>query len=199
MKLIYSPTSPYARKVRIVARECGIDGFEEIQDNPLSENNMVDQYSPLGKVPCLVLDDGTALFDSPVICEYLDMISSSIKVLPASGMERIKVLKDQAFGDGIIDAVFSTAMENKKEDGEPSAFWLKRWEAVVRRSLDVLENQIPSREDRLDLGAITLICALGYIDLRMSHIDWRRLHPNLEVWWHKHAKRASVVETAPSP
>jgi glutathione S-transferase len=198
MQLIYSPTSPYARKVRIVARECGHDGIEEIKGNPLEDGDEINKYNPLGKVPFLILDDGTALFDSPVICEYLDMISSNTEILPPSGIARIEVLRDQAFGDGIIDAVFSTAMETKKDDGEPSAFWLERWEAAVRRSLDILEKQIPSRDDRFDLGAITFVCALGYLDLRMSYIDWRKGRPNLVSWLDKYAGRACVVETDPN-
>lgn len=196
MKLFYSPTSPYVRKVMAVAIATGADKrITKVHSNPhVSPADLV-AMNPLSKVPCLVTDDGVAVFDSPVICEYLDAVGAGT-LFPA-GAARWRVLKQQAIGDGILDASLIRRMEQGRVVDEDRTAVMARQQHVVARALDMLEADPPA--DHLDIGTITIACALGYLDFRFAHEPWRAAHPKLDVWYAKMALRPELAQTAPPP
>tara|TARA_Y100000052_G_scaffold27547_1_gene36141 strand:+ start:5913 stop:6530 length:618 start_codon:yes stop_codon:yes gene_type:complete len=198
MKLFFSPTSPYARKVRIVLRETGqLETVEETPANALAEGAADMIGNPLSKVPSLLRDDGSTLFDSPVICEWLAAQAPDCELIPADGEARWSCLRRQALGDGVLDAAFSSVMETKRADAEQSAHWMTRWRNAILRSVAEMEKDVAGAGDRFDLGDITYACALGYLNFRLSDIDWAAMYPGLADWYQARAARSSMVETQP--
>jgi glutathione S-transferase len=196
MKLFYSPTSPYVRKVMVSAMACGLEGqITKLPTNPWESPPELLAENPLSKVPCLVTEDGVALFDSAVICEYLDNVGAGA-LFPPPGAGRWRALKLQAIGDGLMDA----AILRRQEQGRPAEAArqaaIERYQAAVTRALDALEQDPPP--DHLDIGTITIACALGYLDFRFSHEDWRPNRPHLAKWFEGMAQRAEIAATAPS-
>ena len=197
MKLYCSPTSPYARKVRIVAAERGLAAMiEEITATPF-ENPVVAAANPLSKIPALMLDDGTALYDSPVICEYLDSLGAPPRLIPAAGDARWTTLRLQALADGIMDAAFSIVMELRRPEPQRSEEWLARWQGNIMRAVTATVAEPARTSPELNLGQITLACALGYLDLRHPDIGWRTASPELAPWFEAWAERASFAATVP--
>ena len=196
MKLLYALASPYARKVLIVAHEKGLAGSVEIQTAaPMTDGAMVNPVNPLGKVSALIRDDGQALYDSPVICEYLDATGSGPALIPAAGEARWAVLRTQALADGILDAAFSLVMESRRPESERSASWMARWTAAILRGAAAAPT--PADSD-WSLAEIALACAFGYLDFRLPEIDWRAEAPGLAAWYAKAAQKTVMVETAPA-
>ena len=176
MKLYSSPTSPYARKARILIIELGLEEVVEVYNTVPMENPAELQASnPIGKVPSLQLDDGSSLYDSPVICEYIDAQNGN-KFLPASDDARWDCLRRQALCDGVIDASFNRTMERLKPDEQQSAMWLERWVNAINRSLGEMEKDIAGQGGRFDLGDVTAAAALGYLDLRHGDLEWHNGH-----------------------
>ncbi len=196
MKLFYSPNSPYVRKVMATALAVGVDNLiTTVPANPhVSPPDLV-AANPLSKIPCLVTSDGLALFDSPVICEYLDAIGSAI--LFPSGAARWRALKHQAIGDGIMDAAVGRRGEQARPSEAARDAVMQRQQAAVTRALDQLEADIPP--DHLDIGTIAVACALGYLDFRFAAEDWRAGRPHLTAWYEKMAARPEIASTAPPP
>ena len=196
MKLIYSLTSPYARKVRILLLEKGIDAtVEHVIASPLAEPEKVIPANPLGKIPVLLTNAG-ALYDSPVICEYLDGLEGQ-PLLPVSGADRWAVLRVQALADGIMDAAFSLVMEQLRPETERSGAWRERWRSAILRATVDAHRDFPRLEDRFDLGQIAMAAALGYLAFRLPDIDWQTDAPSLAMWWDEANQRASVLATRP--
>lgn len=197
MKLLSSPTSPYARKARVLIIELGLESTIEIE-NVVPMENPADLHAsnPLGKVPALILADGTALYDSPVICEYIDAQHGN-KFLSTSGDARWDCLCRQALNDGVIDASFNRTMERLKPAEQQSELWLGRWQAAIARSLNEMEKDIAGKGDRFDLGDVTAAAALGYLDLRHSDLNWRDGHDDLAAWFEGVSKRPSLAATVP--
>ena len=196
MKLIYSLTSPYARKVRILVIEKGLDAaIEHIIASPLAEPEKVIPANPLGKIPVLLTDAG-ALYDSPVICEYLDNLVGN-PLLPASGANRWAILRVQALADGMMDAAFSIVMEQLRPEPERSSAWRERWRAAILRATADANRDFPRLVDRFDLGQIAMAAALGYLAFRLPDIDWQTDSPSLATWWDETCQRASVLATTP--
>ena len=197
MKLYCSPTSPYARKVRIVAAERGLAAaIEEITATPF-ENPVVAAANPLSKIPALMLDDGSALYDSPVICEYLDSLGAGPRLIPDRGEARWATLRLQALADGVLDAAFSSVMETRRPEAQRSQEWLTRWRAGIARAVTAAGVEPARTSAELNLGQITLACALGYLDFRHPDIDWRRAAPELAPWFETWAARPSFAATVP--
>ena len=197
MKLYCSPTSPYARKVRIVAVERGLAAMiEEITATPF-ENPVVAAANPLSKIPALMLDDGTALYDSPVICEYLDSLGAPPRLIPAAGDARWTTLRLQALADGIMDAAFSLVMELRRPEPQRSEEWLIRWQGNIMRAVTATVAEPARTSPELNLGQITLACALGYLDFRHPAIGWRDAAPDLTPWFETWAARPSFAATVP--
>jgi glutathione S-transferase len=198
MKLRYSPTSPYVRKVMIAAIETGQAGKIEIEPaNVWAADSDIGRQNPLGKVPALVTDGGDALFDSPVICEYLDSLHSGPKLLPPSGGARWRALRLQALGDGMLDAAILRRLEAQRPQEKQSPDWIERQKRVVARGLDALEAEAGTLEGPLTLGSIAVGCVCGYLDLRFAAERWRQGHPKLASWYEKTAKRQSFLDTVP--
>jgi len=195
LKLYYSPTSPYVRKVIACALACGTDSqIERLTTNPHEAPAGLLADNPLSRVPCLLTTDGLALFDSPVICEYLDATGGG-SLFPPPGPARWRALKQQALGDGIMDA----AVTNRGEIGRPPEAArdaaVARNKAAIVRSLDYLESSVPAAH--LDIGTITVACALGYLDLRFAADAWRDGRPKLAEWFKAMVQRPEIAQSAP--
>nr|WP_222532972.1 glutathione S-transferase N-terminal domain-containing protein [Azospirillum sp. 412522] len=198
LKLRWSPTSPYVRKVMVVLIERGLeDRVERVATDPWSVDTDLPQDNPLGKVPALTLEDGTTLFDSPVIVEYLDSLGDRAPLFPPTGPARWTALRQEAIADGICDAAILRRLESMRPDGETSANWMERQRKAVARSLDLLEAETASLEGDLTIGSLSVLVALGYLDFRFGHEDWRQGRPALTAWFAKASDRDSLRRTAP--
>lgn len=200
MKLIGSLTSPYVRKIRIVLAEKKID-YDLVLDSPWAEGNQVATFNPLGKVPVLVLDDESPLYDSRVIAEYLDTVAPNNRLIPASGRERISVKRWEALADGVLDAAVAAFLESKRPDGERSPTWIERQRDKTMRALRVMSDdlgeQLWCHGNNLSLADISTGCALGYISFRLGDIRWTEQYPNLAHLYEKLMQRAAFAETVP--
>lgn len=198
MKLIGSNTSPYVRKVRIVMAEKRID-FEHVLENPWAPDTKVPESNPLGKVPCLVMEDGGAVFDSRVIVEYLDTINPVNKLIPASGRARVEVRCWEALGDGMCDAAILARLENQRPKAQQNPEWIERQMAKVEQGLAAASRGLGDKPwcagNNFTLADIATGCALGYLDFRYAQIEWRKTYPNLGKLADKLAARPSFGET----
>jgi glutathione S-transferase len=196
VKLFYSATSPYVRKVMACAIARDIDAqIEREPTNPHQSPPALLAANPLSKVPCLVTDDGMALFDSPVICEYLDSLDGGLTMFPRGTGQRWVALRLQALGDGILDAAVGRRGEMGKPQDAARDAWMARQQMLIATSLDALEQAPPSRA--LDIGAIAVGCALGYLDFRFGAEPWRPGRPKLAAWYENFAAEPCMALTAP--
>jgi glutathione S-transferase len=202
MKLLGSLTSPYVRKVRIVLAEKKLDYQLQLEDVWASDTIVA--ANPLGKVPCLVMEGGEAVFDSRVIVEYVDTLSPVGKLIPASGRERAEVRTWEALGDGVLDAAIAIRLEQTwagRAAGERSTAWMNRQQNKIDAALAAMARGLGDKPFcagvTLSLADIAVGCALGYLDFRLPHIDWRGTHPQLGKLYDKLAMRQSFVDTAP--
>jgi glutathione S-transferase len=200
MKLIVSLTSPYVRKVRIVLAEKKID-CQLVEAAPWAAANPVVEFSPLGKVPVLVLDDGTNLFDSRVIVEYLDTVSPVGRLIPEPSRQRIAVKRWEALADGISDAAAAIVLERRRPVPQQSSEWIDRQRDKVVRGVRELALELGEKPwcngEGYSLADIATGCALGYLDFRQPEVDWRADSPNLARLADKLAKRPAFAETVP--
>jgi glutathione S-transferase len=204
MKLFATDTSPYVRKVLVAARELGlVDRIEKtvLRPSPLETNPTLSAHNPLNKIPALVLDDGTTLFDSPVICEYLETLPRAAGVpglVPASGPARFQVLKRQALCDGLLDAAvlvyYETVTRPVERQWEP---WLDGQKQKARQALDVLETEASTFGTGVDLGLVCAGVALGWLEFRKPLGDVRAGRPKLFAWYETFRQRPSMVATVP--
>ena len=200
MKLYYSTSSPFVRKVTVAAIELGLDArIERILTNPWIKNTALLSDNPLSKVPTLVSDDGTVIFDSPVICEYLDQLAGTASLIPASGALRWEVLRIQALADGITDAAILRFLERGRDSAMRSLDFDSKQRAAVEGSLAYLEPLAGKWGARFDIGMIAVACALGYLDFRFNDEPWREQHPALAAWYERFALRPSMQATVPRP
>lgn len=200
MKLIASLTSPFARKVRIVLAEKHIECELQI-DVPWDADTHVPEYNPLGKIPVLLLEDGTPLYDSRVIVEYLDHAAPVHNVLPKDARSRIVAKRWEALADGVCEAAATIFLEKKRPESQQNAEWVLRQEQKIFRGLEVIASDLGDHVwcmgDTYSLADIAVGCALGYLDLRFPHIKWREAHPNLARLMVKLGDRASFSSTMP--
>ena len=200
MKLYQSPASPYARKVRALLIETGLDALvDEMLQAPRENTRGFHKKNPLARIPVLETDKGEILFDSPVICEYLDSLSKKRKLFPAAGAARWRALKLQALGDGIMDAAVPLRQETVRPDGEKSPEFISRTQANILRTLDALNAEargakLPAQPS---IGTLSVACALGYLDFRFPHLEWRKGRAALAKWFEAFGKRPSIARTAP--
>ena len=189
-----SPASPFGRKVKIAAAILGLaDRIEIVNADTNDANDSLRRQNPLGKIPTLILEDGSALYDSRVIVEYLDGLAGGGKIIPAAPGPRFTALTRQALADGIMDAALLQVYEARfREPREHVAKWLDHQAAKVERSLKDLEAAPPEGDAR-DVGAIALACALGYLDLRFAG-RWRAAHPALVAWLDAFARGVPAFE-----
>jgi glutathione S-transferase len=201
MKLHWSPRSPFVRKVMIVAHEIGaVDRLQCVRTvaammKPHPEL-MVD--NPLSKIPTLVLDDGTVLYDSAVICEYFDQLHDGPKLFPASSRERITALRRQALGDGWLDALVLWRGELLRPAEQQSKPYLASFAVRNEAALAALEREALALEaSAFSIGHVAIGCALAYLDFRFADRQWRKDHPQLAAWHATFAARASFRATEP--
>jgi glutathione S-transferase len=205
MRLRYSPTSPFVRKVMVVALETGLsERIERIPTSvaPTTPNEEVARENPLVKVPALTTDDGLVLYDSPVICEYLDTLHAGAKLFPDAGKARWIALRQQALGDGMLEA----AILGRYESVRPKEFlwqdWIDAQLRKVRGALAALEMEVEAGElgnggDAITIGQIAIGCALGYLDFRYQSEEWRARSRRLAQWYGRFAERKSMQLTVP--
>ena len=198
MKLFFVPTSPYARKVRAVAVETGqVSRIETVIATLNIGDAELNRHNPLGKVPTLVTDDGVALFDSPMICEYLDRLHDGPRLFPAEGPARWTALRQQAQADGILDAAVARRYESLRPEDLQWKDWHVLQAAKIVRALDMFETEIADGGlTEVTIGPITLACALGYLDLRFPEDAWRSGRPNLTRFFETFSARPCMIETA---
>lgn len=201
MRLSYSVTSPYVRKVLVVALEAGVaDRIEKVATDPWSKDTDLPASNPLNKVPTLMTEEGEALFDSPVICEYLDSLSKGAgPLLPPPGPARWQALRQQALADGICDAAILRRLDSQRPTEQQSEGWQNRQRDAVTRACDLLESEAAAGAlgAAPTIGTLAVACALGYLDFRWSHEDWRQGRAALTRWNNAFAKRPSIADTAP--
>lgn len=197
MKLRYSPTSPFVRKITVLAHETGLhDKIERVPTAPWDPKTDLPKENPLGKVPALTSSDGIFI-DSPVICEYLDGLHGGVKMFPLAGPSRWTALRLQAIADGMVDAGVSRLLESRRPAGEMSKSWIERQANVVARALDALEAEAGSFGDRVDIGTITVACALGWLTFRFGAENYLAARPKLAAWYGKFSQRPSMKATEP--
>jgi glutathione S-transferase len=204
MKLIGSLTSPFVRKVRIVLAEKKLDYKFDVEDVWAADTTIA-QANPLGKVPCLVMEGGEAIFDSRVIVEYVDTLSPVGKLIPLSGRERVEVRTWEALADGLLDAAVLARMEQTwsgRTDAQRSQAWIDRQLDKVHASLKAMSQGLGDRtwcagSHHHSLADIAVGSALGYLDFRFAHINWREDYPNLGKLFDKLSQRQSFIDTAP--
>jgi glutathione S-transferase len=202
MKLIGALTSPYVRKVRIVMAEKKLD-FELVLEDVWGDATIL-KSNPLGKVPCLVMEGGEAVFDSRVIVEYLDTLSPVGKLIPATGRERVEVRTWEALADGVLDACVLARLEanwSGRQPAERSQAWIERQMSRVDAALAAMSQGLAEKSwcaaSHFSLADVAVGCALAYLDFRFAHIDWRARHANLARLASKLAARQSFVDTQP--
>jgi len=204
MKLIGSASSPYVRKVRTVMAEKKLD-YEFVQEDVWAADTTIAQSNPLGKVPCLVMEGGEALFDSRVIVEYLDTLSPVGKLIPAVGRERAEIKTWEALADGVMDAAILARLEATwpgRRNGERSQGWIGRQLGKVDASVKAMSQGLGDKPYcagiYLSLADIAVGCALGYLEFRFPEIQWRASYPNLAKLQDKLTQRQSFVDTKPA-
>ncbi|SLN59622.1 glutathione S-transferase family protein [Oceanibacterium hippocampi] len=198
MKLRYSPLSPYARKVRIVAAELGLADRIELVDLDASRPEAgLAPENPLGKIPALTIESGDVLVDSPAICDYLEDLAGK-RVTAPTGAARWRALRLQAIADGICDAALLRRAESLRPEAQRSAEFDSRQKHAMEASLDWLEENAVELDGDLDLGQISVVSALGYIAIRFAHEPWAKGRPKLAAWFERIMARPSVRDTAPA-
>ena len=200
MKLIGSLTSPYVRKVRVVLAEKKID-YEFELDSPWLPETRIANVNPLGKIPALVLDDETVLFDSRVIVEYIDNVAPNNKLMPAPNRERTEVKRWEAIADGICDAAALVFLERKRPAKQQDPAWISRQEEKIGRSLEYMAEQLGDNTwcmgNHFSLADIATGCALGYLAFRFPEIIWQESHANLARLYAKLMLRPTLADTVP--
>jgi glutathione S-transferase len=203
MKLIGSATSPYVRKVRIVMAEKKLD-YQFVLEDVWAANTTIQASNPLGKVPCLVMEGGEAVFDSRVIVEYLDTLSPVGKLIPSQGRERAEVKTWEALADGLIDAAILARLEatwSGRNAKQRSDAWIERQMGKIEATLKAMSTGLGDKSFcsgiHFSLSDVAVGCALGYLDLRFTQINWREMYPNLTKLQDKLMQRPSFAESIP--
>lgn len=197
-QLRYSSTSPFVRKVRVVAIETGQDkDIELIKTVTADPACDIGKHNPLNKVPALVLEDGSSLYDSHVICEFLDSRHQGAKLFPPSGPARWTALRREALANGMADAGVLRMMEIRRPANEQSPAWIVRQKLKMEQGLDELEKEAPHFAPVFDIGLITVAIVLDYFDFRFKAEDWRAKHPHLTKWHEAISARPSLKTTYP--
>lgn len=199
MKLVGSKTSPYVRKVRVILAERGLK-FDFVEESAWNADTTVPRYNPLNKVPALVLDDGTPIYDSGVITEYLDAISGG-HYIPADPVARAKARTMEALGDGIADAGITFFLERKRDPARQDPAWMKRQMDKVDAGIIALAEALGPRGflggAQPNIGDIACACALFWAEFRMPEIPWRDENPALKAWAERMESRPAFQQTRP--
>ncbi|HMR30649.1 MAG TPA: glutathione S-transferase N-terminal domain-containing protein [Geminicoccaceae bacterium] len=195
MRLRYSPASPFVRKVLVCAHEKGLAETIELVPTMPTTDSTLGQENPLRLIPTLITDEGEALFDSPAIVDYLEILAPQPALIPMSPGSRMLAMRQQAVGDGIADAAVARRGESVRPAGEQSPGHLAKLKGRVDAALDWLEAHIEELGQEPDVGRIAVGCALGYLDLRFASEDWRKGRPHLAAWAAAFDDRPSMQAT----
>ena len=198
MQLYYSTTSPFARKVNMLSYLCNLEGLERHAVNPM-DSDALRKVNPLGKVPALV-DGDLALFDSPLICEYLDdqhVAAGGQSLYHRNTNDYYLVAIAHAQANGILDAAVSTVMEQRRQDAEHSEFWLNRWATAIHKAIAHYPTAYLGNEEAPNIASVACIAALGYLDFRLPGTPWREWNPSLSDWYDTMKTLPWVTATAP--
>ena len=203
MQLFYSPNSPYARKARIIIHELDLVSRVEETSVSLPADAKLRSLNPLGKIPALLLDDGSVIYDSPVICEYLDDLGQG-KFFPRAGFfreaqGRWRALTLQALGDGLADALVRRNQEMRLSEEKRSPELLARQTAAIEAAFAVANRAAVKFPAEPTIGEIAIACAIGYLDLRVPFDGWRDRYPQLASWLEVFSQRPSAQATKPPP
>ena len=201
MKLLAASVSPFTRKVRVVLAEKRIDCELEIVD-VVPVENPVNAHNPLGKIPTLLLDDGSALYDSRVIVEFLDSVSPISRLMPDGTRDRVAVRRWEALADGVLEAGILIRYEGNRDENERSAAWVAKQLARVKRGMRVLDEDLDERTwcqgDRYSLADIAVGCCMGWLDFRKpGGVDWKSEYPNVARHYEKLMERPAFADTVP--
>ncbi|MDW8468992.1 MAG: glutathione S-transferase N-terminal domain-containing protein [Burkholderiales bacterium] len=201
MKLLGTPASPYTRKVRVALAEKRLP-CEFVTVDVAPPDSAVNAYNPLGKVPTLVLDDGTVLFDSRVIVEYLEILAPEMRLIPEEGRARVAVRRWEALADGALDAGVLIRYESQRPEREQSAAWLDKQKGKLERALETMARELGERPwchgERYSLADIAVGCCLGWVEFRKpAGIEWRGRYPNLARLYDRLNERPAFAETVP--
>lgn len=204
MKLIGSNASPYVRKVRVVMAEKKLD-YSYVLEDVMAADSRIREYNPLGKVPCLVMEGGEAIFDSRVIVEYVDALSPVGKLIPPSGRERAEVKTWEALADGLLDAALLVRYEANwpgRTAEQRSQAWIDRQMGKIHSALQAMSRGLADKAFcggvHFSLADVAVGSALGYLDFRFADLDWRGAHPNLAKLFEKLMQRPSFQQTVPA-
>ena len=199
MKLFYSPASPFARKVRLAASVRGISNqIELLATDTMASPPELLAANPLSKIPALVRDNGATLFDSPLICEYLDTVGEAPPLFPASGEARWTALRLQALADGMMDAAVAAVYEGRRPVEDARSANIARQKAAIARALDFAEAEADTLEAPWTIGSVTLVAVLGYLDFRLGADGWRTGRPRLAAWYERVSAEPLIAESAPA-
>jgi glutathione S-transferase len=198
MKLYYANASPYARKVRLTIIEKGLsDKVETHLCNPFDEPAELIAANPLGKIPTLITDVGVALYDSRVICEYLDTFETDVELIPKTSKPHWQVKQWEALADGIMDAAYNIVMERKRPTEEQSKAAIVCWSGEIKRTVEAANRTITTLPTSLTLAHLALAAALGYLAFRLADLNWQNGQEALASWYNAFAVRPSMVSTQP--
>ncbi len=201
MKLLASLTSPYARKVRVVMAEKKLD-YELILEDVWADDSDIMKYNPLGKIPCLIMDDQGSLFDSRVIVEYLDTLSPVGRLIPQAGRDRAAVKCWEAIADGLLDAAVAIVVENRRPEALRHQPWIDRQHGKIAAALQSMNSSLGEQAfcmgTTFSLADVAVGCALGYLDLRFPDLVWRSQYGNLQRLDEKLQTRPSFASTLPA-
>lgn len=195
MKLFYTPRSPYARKVRVVAIEKGVN-LELVSEDLVNKSPGLVKANPLGKIPTLILDNGQTIFDSPIICEYLDSIQPKPALIPKDPQKRLAILTLAAAADGLMDVTVAMFMEKVRHPKDFNAAFIAANEVTVKRAFVYFEERVEQLKE-LNIASIALASVIGYLNFRMPQLWSAADHPRLARWYEEFSKRPSIQETAP--
>jgi len=200
MKIFYSASSPFVRKCLVAAHEVGLRERLELvpaTPHPVNRDAAIVAHNPLGKIPTLMADDGTVFYDSRVICEYFNALGNG-NLIPKHGASRWRILTEQALADGITDAAVLVRYETAvRPESLRWADWSAGQMEKVRSGLDELERRAPGFGGRIDIGTISIGCALGYLDYRYAPLGWRDRCPGTAAWFETFGERPSMRATRP--
>lgn len=198
LRLHHSPNSPFVRKVVVAAIETDIDGrIELVADDPRLPDSPIAGVNPLRRIPALELGDGESLFESVLICEYLDDLHDGPKLFPAGGEARWRALRLHALADGILTYAVMRINETRRPESERSPGQMARWRRDIAGTLDALEKRAAELDGPITIGQVTAGCALGYLDFRFGNEDWRPGRSGLARWFETWSKRPSMTATVP--
>ncbi len=196
--ILISLTSPYARKLRAIVIEKGLQSqCTMVVTPPMEDPPELHRVNPLGKIPALLRDDGFNLVDSALIAEYLDTLGAGVRLIPAETEARFRVLRMAQLGHGLMDAAVARLLEMRRDEATRSPMWLMRHTGAITRTLAVLEEEAGSLSQMPTLAEINVAVALGYLDFRHDDLRWRLTHPKLATWFEVFSQRASIAETVP--